>query len=324
VWFFGRLECSIVAPALVPFRRYLFARSLYPAAFCALLLCGGLAQAQPPARGLGVGLEAGALFGGAASLDSGGDLTVDNWSVRLSGRRPIGDDLRLGLAAGFGEQRYRFSGVGDFSSLRPWGTAREVRLSGSVFWQPTDRWDLFAIPTVRWNAEDGASLDDGQIAGLLTAASYRFSDRLSIGPGVGVFSELEDDTDFFPILAIDWRITDRLSFNTGRGFAASRGPGLAFNWDANDRWSVSLGGRYEKNRFRLDDSGVAPGGIGQETSTPIYLAVTRKLGGVARLRGIVGMGLNGSVRLEDASGELLDRSDVEDAPFAGATFDIRF
>jgi hypothetical protein len=222
VWFFGRLECSIVAPALVPFRRYLFARSLYPAAFCALLLCGGLAQAQPPARGLGVGLEAGALFGGAASLDSGGDLTVDNWSVRLSGRRPIGDDLRLGLAAGFGEQRYRFSGVGDFSSLRPWGTAREVRLSGSVFWQPTDRWDLFAIPTVRWNAEDGASLDDGQIAGLLTAASYRFSDRLSIGPGVGVFSELEDDTDFFPILAIDWRITDRLSFNTGRGFAASR------------------------------------------------------------------------------------------------------
>jgi hypothetical protein len=289
------------------------------------LLCFGPVQAQPPAgAGLGVELEAGALFGSDASLDSGGDLGVDVWSVRVSGRRALSDDLRLGLAAGYGEQRYRFSGVGDFSSLRPWGTAREVRLSGSVFWQPTDRWNLFAIPTLRWNAEDGASLDDGQIAGVLTGASYRFNDRLSIGPGVGVFSELEDDTDFFPILAIDWRITDQLSFNTGRGFGASRGPGLAFNWDANDRWSVSLGGRYEKNRFRLDDSGVASGGVGQETSTPIYLAVSRKLGGAARLRGVVGMGFNSSVRLEDASGDLLDRTDVEDAPFAGATFDIRF
>jgi hypothetical protein len=30
------------------------------------------------------------------------------------------------------------------------------------------------------------------------------------------------------------------------------------------------------------------------------------------------------MRLEDAQGDLLNRSDVEDAPFAGATFDVRF
>lgn len=289
-----------------------------------LLAAAGGALAQPPGRDWGFRLEAGGVLGGDAGLADGGELAVDSWSTRLGGRYALTPDLRLGLSAGFGEQRYHFTGDGDFSGLRPWDDIRDVRLSGSVFWQPTDRWELFAIPTLRWDAESGASLDDGRIAGLLTAASFKVNDRLSIGPGVGVFSELEDDTDFFPILAVDWRITDRLSLTTGRGFAASRGPGLTLNWEANDRWSLGLGARYEKDRFRLDDRGVAPGGIGQATSTPIYLAVSRKLGQIGTLRAVAGMELNGSLRLEDADGGLLERSDVDDAPFAGATFDLRF
>lgn len=302
------------------------ARSLPLPLLCAVLFTTATtcSDAQPPDIGLGLALEAGAAFGADAGLDSGGDVGVDAWSVRLSGRRAVTDNLRLGLAAGLGEQRYRFSGDGGFSGLRPWDDVRDARVSASVLWQPTDRWDLFAIPTLRWDAEAGASLGDGQIAGLITAASYKFNDRLSIGPGVGIFSELEDDTDFFPILAVDWRLTDRLSLRTGRGFGASRGPGLTFDWVANDQWSVSLGGRYQKDRFRLDDQGVAAGGVGQATSTPIYLAVSRKLGRIGRLRGVIGMELNGSLRLEDAHGDLMQRTDVEDAPFAGATFDLRF
>ena len=289
-----------------------------------LLVAASGALGQPPGRDWGFQFQAGGVLGGDAGLADGGELAVDTWSTRLGGRYALSPDLRLGLSAGFGETRYRFTGDGDFSGLRPWEDIRDVRLSGSIFWRPTDRWELFAIPTLRWDAETGASLDDGRIAGLLSAATYKVNDRPSIGPGVGVFSELEDDTDYFPILAVDWRIADRLSLNTGRGFAASRGPGLMLDWAANDRWSVSLGARYEKDRFRLDDRGVAPGGIGQATSTPIYLAVSRKLGNVGTLRGVMGVEVNGSLRLEDADGELLERSDVDDAPFAGATFDLRF
>jgi hypothetical protein len=299
-------------------------RSVALLVFTALLSVASAALGQPPGRDWGFLLETGGVLGGDAGLDSGGELAVDAWSMRAGGRYELSPGLRLGLTGGYGEQRYRFSGEGDFSSLRPWGDAREVRLSGSLFWQPTERWDLFAIPTLRWNAEDSASLSDGQIAGLLTAASYEVNDRLSIGPGFGVYSELDDDTDFFPILAVDWRITDRLSLRTGRGLGASRGPGLTLDWAADDKWSVSLGGRYEKDRFRLDDGGVAPGGIGQATSTPIYVAVSRKLGRIGTVRAVAGVELNGSLRLEDADGTLLDRTDVDEAPFAGATLDLRF
>jgi len=120
----------------------------------------------------------------------------------------------------------------------PWENVRDARISAPLFWRPNRDWSLFAIPTVRWNAETGASLGDGVNGGLLAAASYRVNDRLSIGPGVGFFSEIEDDADWFPVLAIDWRLTDTLSITTGRGFAASRGPGLSMKWEPNNRWAV--------------------------------------------------------------------------------------
>ncbi len=149
--------------------------------------------------------------------------------------------------------------------------------------------------------------------------------RLGLTRGLGEQGHgVASDWGFFPILALDWRITDRLKLYTGRGSGAFRGPGLTLNWAANDRWSVSLGARYEKDRFRLEDRGVAAVGIGEATSTPIYLAVSRKLGRIGTLRAVAGVELNGSLRLEDAGGGLLGRGDFDDAPFAGATFDLRF
>ena len=97
---------------------------------------------------------------------------------------------------------------------------RQLRLSGSLNWKADERWNLFAVPTIRWFAEEGADLGDGQIGGLIAAASYRVNDRLSVGPGFGVFSELENEVDWFPILAIDWKLTDDLALRTGGGFAA--------------------------------------------------------------------------------------------------------
>ena len=45
---------------------------------------------------------------------------------------------------------------------------------------------------------------------MLGGAAYRFSDRLSIGPGLGIFSDIEDDADLFPILRV-------LIWHTGAG-----------------------------------------------------------------------------------------------------------
>jgi hypothetical protein len=80
------------------------------------------------------------------------------------------------------------------------------------------------------------------------------SESLSIGPGLGWFSEIDGGSSAFPILLIDWKITDKWRLNTGRGLAASQGPGLTLNYQLAERWPLGLIGRYEKTRFALGDN----------------------------------------------------------------------
>lgn len=296
---------------------------------CASLLLAwlpaiGPASAQPNPDAWRLRVESGALHRWRADIDAGGEFERDAWSVRLGADRVLAPDLRLGLSLGYDERDYRFHGATGFGALEPWSDVRELRLSGSLSWKANERWNLFAVPTLRWFAEDGAELDDGQSAGLLAAASYRVNERLGIGPGFGVFSALEDETDWFPILAIDWQLTETLALRTGGGFAATRGPGLVLDWRPSERWALRLGARYEKARFRLDDRGIAVGGIGQETSVPVYLGATRRFGAQLSLSVIAGVEFAGELRLEDADGDLIDKTHYDSAPFGGATLDLRF
>ena len=296
---------------------------------CILLLLVSLpamdpASAQPNADAWRLRIESGVLHRGRADIDAGGAVERDAWSVRLGADRVLTPDLRLGLSLGYDERDYRFHGATGFGALEPWSDVRELSLNGRLSWKASERWNLFAVPTLRWFAEEGADLDDGQIGGLIAAASYRVNERLSIGPGFGVFSALEDTTDWFPILAIDWQLTDTLALRTGGGFAATQGPGLVLNWRPTERWAVTLGARYEKARFRLDDRGIAVGGIGQETSVPVYLGATHTFGTQLSLSVIAGVEFAGELRLEEADGDLIDKNHYDPAPFGGATLDLRF
>lgn len=268
--------------------------------------------------------QAGMLFQSESSLDTGGDMQVNRWFVEAGGSRKWAGAWRLGISLGYGEDDYDFSGSAGFGGLDPWGRIRDLRLSAPVQYAVDDAWTLYGIPSLRFNAESGASLGDGQTAGLLAGAAYRVSERLQIGPGLGVFSELEDDPSVFPILIIDWMITDSLSLETGRGFAASRGPGLQLRWAFSPSWQFAVGGRYEKIRFRLDDDGAAAGGVGEDRAVPLFALAEFAFSRDARLSIFGGTEVGGSLRLEDASGRRVSQSDQSSAPFFGAALQAKF
>jgi outer membrane receptor protein involved in Fe transport len=269
-------------------------------------------------------LQAGAVYQAESSLDSGGDLSAARFFVSGGGAKVLRDRWRLGVTLGYGEDNYDFSGSSGFGGLDPWDRVREFRAGVSAQYFANDEWTLYAIPSVRFNAESGASFDDGINGGLLAGASYRVNDTLTIGPGFGVFTEIEDSTSFFPILLIDWKITDTLSLETGRGFAASRGPGLQLRWRYSPTWQFAIGGRYEKTRFRLDDEGVAPGGVGQDKAIPLFALAEYAMGQDLKLGLIGGAEVGGELRLEDDAGKLIGRSDLSEAMFLGATFQASF
>jgi hypothetical protein len=282
-------------------------------------------SADAPSRDPGLSVEALADHQWGADIDGGGSFSLDETAIRVSLSHGFTNDVRLGLNLGYGETWYDFNRAGaGLGAQAPWSSIRTARVGISLNSRIGERWTLFAVPSLRWAAEHGASLDDGAFGGVMVAASYRFSDRLSIGPGFGAFAEIEDDTSVFPLLAVDWRITDTLSLRTGGGLAATRGPGVLLEWRPSEPWTLSLGARYEKERFRLDDQGAAVDGVGQDRSVPVFFAATRNLGASASLSLIAGAKTRGNLRLEDARGKKIDAADYETAPFAGGAFKLRF
>jgi hypothetical protein len=154
--------------------------------------------------------------------------------------------------------------------------------------------------------------------------TWRLNDDLTIGPGIGVFSRLESGTKAFPILAIDWNINERWNLSTGRGLAASVVPGLSLNYKINDDWSLGLSGRYEDVEFRLNEEGVAPGGIGRDQSIPLIFAAGLTPNKKLSLSVFAGLEFAGKLKLKDSAGVVLEESKYDLALLAGATFEFRF
>jgi hypothetical protein len=259
-----------------------------------------------------------------SDLDTGGKTSINRTYASLSASTRLNEQSRLGLSLGYGEGRYDFSGNGTLAGLDPWSRERQAALSASVFYKIDDHWTAYGIPSLRLNAESSASMTDGFTAGLLTGASYRFSETLTLGPGIGVFDELEGDASFIPILIVDWKITENLSLETGRGFAASRGPGLQLRWQPVEDWQFSTGARYEKRRFRLDDKGAAPDGVGEYSAIPVYVSAQYEFDPSVSFVFIGGADINTNIRLENKNGSLLTESDVDNALIFGASVILRF
>lgn len=257
------------------------------------------------------------------SLAGGGDISVDRAFLQAGLTYALGPQRRLSLSIGAGTDRYDLSEALGLTDA-PWDHVDQLRLSLPITWAFDERWTLFALPTLRYQGESGVGSADSATGGALAAISYRVSDKLTIGPGLGAITQLEDGINLFPILVVDWRITDRLSLETGRGLGASQGPGLELVYRLSDSWRLGLGGRYESLRFRLSDDGPAPDGVGEDSALPLYLSATYTHGPDLRISAVAGMEANGELRLEDASGRLLAREDYDTAPFVGATFEIRF
>jgi hypothetical protein len=276
-----------------------------------------------PERAWTLSLRGGVAHQFGTGLDDGGSFRVNR--LFLQGGPSYAPDYRhsVSLALGFGVDGYDFLGNGGMVSLVPWETVHTFRVSTPVRWGIGRDWTAFVIPTVRMAAETGAALGNSLSGGGFAGFSYRFGNRLTIGPGVGAMPQIEDSPEIFPVLIIDWKITDRLRLETGRGLGASRGPGLILRWEVSDRWDVSLGGRYEKLRFRLDREGGAPDGVGSDRAFPLFCGASYRFSPRAQASLVGGVALGGKLRLEDENGNRITEENYNQAVFMGGSFGVR-
>ena len=230
----------------------------------------------------------------------------------------------VGFAVGFGDSKYDFSSGAQVGNQQPWGRIHDYRISVPIRFSPSERTDAIIIPSIRTNAESGASLSDGRTEGVLAGIGWRLSDTLFIGPGIGWFSELGGGSNAFPFIVIDWAITDRLSLTTGRGLAASQGPGLTLDYSLSEKWRLGITGRYEEIQFALDTDQASPVRYGEDKSLPLVLRVSYTPWPMTTVTAFLGGEFQGELSILDNNGNDLAKSEYDTAGLFGLAFSSRF
>ena len=262
-----------------------------------------------------------ALYQGDAGLGAGGEFSASRAFLRGGGLYRFENGASAGLVVSYGQLSYDFTRAGN----RPWGDIRDIRVSAPMRISFGDTGSLFVSPQIRWDYETGASASDGRSYGVFAGIAWQVSDRLRIGPAFGAFSDLgPGGSEVFPAVLVDWDLNDRWNLSTGTGLGATRGPGVSLTFAQNDQLSLSLSARSEKLRFRLDDQGPAPGGVGEDSSIPVVLSLDYAPNPAVSLNAFVGAEFNGELSLEDAAGLLVSRQSYDTAPTAGLAFRLRF
>ncbi len=299
--------------------------------YLALVLCSQFfvnltVSAQPTTspKGWFQTFEGGGSHQFSSDIDSGGDFEVSRFLARASiGYRS--DYLNsTSFSFGYANTAYNFNELSGFGGLDPWDSIHTVSLSAPIRRGIGDRWMLLAIPSVRVIAEDNGDFGQAIVGGGIAGMSYNIRPGLSIGPGFGFLTQIEDSVNFFPILLVDWAFSDHWKLQTGRGFGASQGPGLVLSYSMSESWELLLGGRFERFRFRLNENGPNPNGVGEDRSASVSLGARYAVNNIGYVTIYGGVNMVGEFLIDDSSGNELFSSDYQSAPSVGFNATFRF
>lgn len=268
-------------------------------------------------------VSAGAESSLEADVQGGGALDVFRMRFGVTGKSELTRDLDLAVSVGYGLDLYDFSGTTRLGGVDPWENIHTLSIAALLSLDLNDDWTVFGGPVVQFAREDNVGLDDSFIGGAVVGATYKVSSALTVGGGIGVVTQIEDDARLFPVIVLDWEISDTLRLTSQTSGAAGRS-GLELVYDLGNDWETAIGGSYDFRRFRLDDEGIAPEGVGEETRIPIRARLSYRAGDHFVIDLYAGIAMSSELVLEDADGVLLGREDVDPAGLFGLTFTISF
>jgi hypothetical protein len=144
-----------------------------------------------------------------------------------------------------------------------------------------------------------------------------------IGTGVGIFNRLEE-VSLFPLVIIDWKITERLRLSNPFSGGPTSPAGLELSYAFNKSWEIACGGGYRSYRFRLKNEGIASNGILQEKAVPVWGRITLKSGSLVKIDLNTGAFLLGKLKIADREGHEISEDQYNTVPFIALTVSLMF
>ena len=268
----------------------------------------------------------GGIYQFETTVDDGGDLSVTRLSGVADADTKLSKNWEMSVRLTYTLDAYDFSdavGIGAGLS-EPWDDIHTAAAGVLLSYSMSQQWTLFGGPVIQSSRESGADFDDGITAGGIFGATYIASRELVVGGGLIITGQIEDDIRISPLLIFNWGLTDnlRVSSRTTGNILTRTGAELVFS--NNDQWEFAFGMASYFSRFRLDNDGPAPDGVGEEESLPLWLRATFSPSSTFRVEAIGGLALDGHLRLENEDGDLITDQDYDTSPFVGLFVNVNF
>jgi hypothetical protein len=297
---------------------------LLTSAFMVCTATNGLAQGTSEPSSIEYDLSVSAIRQPEVNIDGGGKFSLSGGLVRFGLKRSAGPGSSIGLGLSYDVDDYDFTGITEFGGEDPWNDVRRVGISLPYFKLLNQSWAMGLSPSVNWLQESGAASNDSLSYGITGFATRSFTRTRSLGFGAGVFRTIDDETDFFPFIAIDWQFNDQWRLSNPFDADALGPAGLELSYRINDRWQLGGGGVYRSFRFRLDNDGVGANGIGENKSAVAFLRLRRFSPSGLNVDFYAGTTLAGELELDDTNGRRLAVSDYDNALFVALTLSVDF
>ena len=254
--------------------------------------------------------------------DGSGSVAVNRWGLR--GGLPLinKEDNLLAIGARYALHRYDFDGT-----TADWEAIHLANLGLASRWQLNEDWLLGNFAVIGISAEESSDKADGFNFNYISIAQYKWNDRLSIGPGVGISSQVDQDLSVFPIIAVNWQINDEWKFASGPSQFAPSGANVYVEFTPaalQEKWMFTGGFSYSSQNFKIADNATVIDGSGEERLASAYLAATYNMESGVRLNAIAGYNFLQSYSTFNNSGNELSKEILEDAPFLGVSVGFDF
>lgn len=259
---------------------------------------------------------------GEADIDGGGSLSSTHAQLRLGIMKPV-NGVMIGANLSYNHIDYDFTNPNAFSGQAPWDKIRSIDFGVPVLGRLSEKWTYMVVPSAGIYGEYDAKTGDSRTYGIVLAAGYNVEPQRKIGIGLGAFNRL-DKSKLFPFVSINWKLNDRWRLSNPLRAGPTGASGLELSYRMSDKLEGGIGFARRNFRFRLDEDGIAPGGIGIQTGRLFFARLTRELGKQMRFGVYLGAIRKGNLEQRNLNEALIGSAEHETAPMLALSIDGRF
>lgn len=246
--------------------------------------------------------------------DASGNVSIFRAGAGMGMSAPVGDRARFLLNVDSEWSNYDFSGVNGLLQTGPGDGPIEdawlVRVAPGLVYQIDENWGVTGGGMIELAWEDDADMSEAATYGGYAGARYSFAPGQSITFGVIAKTQLEDDTQFLPLLGLEWQLNDRMLLEND-------GLGLRLTAVISDQWRASIFGRYEQREYRLNEDALATEGVMSDQRVPVGVSLVWRPNTSVSIRGYAGVIVYQKYEVDDANGNEVGSDETDPAAFMG-------